>query len=217
MVYAMDSKSIGGNTVRVRVPLRPLQIDTEEQKAALAYIVGVALGDGNLSNPNGRAIRLRVSCDTRYPRIQQEIIENIKTILPRNAVFKVKTPRQCVDIVVYSNELGKWMPWTVGRGTKQAQKAHVPRWIFNTQSYTKQCLRGLLQTDGSIYRDRGYLMVNFTNNVLLLCKDVALMMDVLGFEPTFHTAKNSSGTTKYTIRLAKNSQGFIDTVGLQKA
>ena len=44
----------------------------------LAYIIGVALGDGNLSNPNGRAIRLRISCDTRYPFIIESIKEALK-------------------------------------------------------------------------------------------------------------------------------------------
>lgn len=31
-----------------------------------AYIIGVAIGDGNLSNSNGRAVRLRVTCDNKY-------------------------------------------------------------------------------------------------------------------------------------------------------
>jgi hypothetical protein len=32
-----------------------------------AYVLGLAIGDGNLSNPNGRAVRLRITCDTKYP------------------------------------------------------------------------------------------------------------------------------------------------------
>ncbi len=34
-----------------------------------AYVIGLAIGDGNLSNPNGRAVRLRITCDTKYPRL----------------------------------------------------------------------------------------------------------------------------------------------------
>ena len=105
MVDKMDSKSIGGNTVRVRVPPRPLHIKTKRGRKVLAYIVGVALGDGNLSNPNGRAVRLRISCDTRYPKIQHEIIKNIKILLPKNSIGIVKRPRHCNDISVYSNKL----------------------------------------------------------------------------------------------------------------
>jgi hypothetical protein len=39
-----------------------------------AYVIGLAIGDGNLSNPNGRAIRLRISCDTNYPHLLEKNI-----------------------------------------------------------------------------------------------------------------------------------------------
>ena len=32
-----------------------------------AYVIGLALGDGNLSKPGPRAVRLRISCDNKYP------------------------------------------------------------------------------------------------------------------------------------------------------
>ena len=32
-----------------------------------AYVIGLAIGDGGLSNPNGRAVRLRITCDIKYP------------------------------------------------------------------------------------------------------------------------------------------------------
>lgn len=43
----------------------PLHPDSELH----AYVIGVAIGDGNLSNPNGRAVRLRVTWDTKYPAL----------------------------------------------------------------------------------------------------------------------------------------------------
>jgi len=43
----------------------------------LAYVVGVALGDGNLSNPNGRATRLRITCDAKYPRLARKIARSL--------------------------------------------------------------------------------------------------------------------------------------------
>jgi hypothetical protein len=33
------------------------------------YVIGLAIGDGNLSNPNGRAVRLRIACDTKFPAL----------------------------------------------------------------------------------------------------------------------------------------------------
>lgn len=63
------SKSPAGNGVRVRVPPA-----AQKDFSFLSYIVGVALGDGNLSNPNGRALRLRITCDEKYPGIANEMV-----------------------------------------------------------------------------------------------------------------------------------------------
>ena len=71
----------------------------------LAYIIGVALGDGNLSNPNGRAIRLRVTCDLKYPKIIERICLTIQKLFPKNKVSIVKRIDSCCDISCYSN---KW-------------------------------------------------------------------------------------------------------------
>jgi len=51
-----------------------------------AYLIGVALGDGNLSNPNGRATRLRITCDKKYPLLLNNIIVSLKKLLPENKV-----------------------------------------------------------------------------------------------------------------------------------
>ena len=78
-----------------------------------AYVVGLAIGDGKLSNPNGRAVRLRISCDTMYVALTEKIA--------------------C------------------------ALKICIPEWIYREYNPIVPCLRGLIETDGSIYRDRGYL------------------------------------------------------------
>src|SRR5579862_3288729 len=52
---AIFSDCVGRNSVS------PLNTDRQLQ----AYVIGVAIG--NLSNPNGRADRLRITCDFKYP------------------------------------------------------------------------------------------------------------------------------------------------------
>ncbi len=182
-----------------------------------AYIIGVALGDGNLSNPNGRAIRLRVTCDARYPILAKDIVKALKTVLPKNVVSIVQAPRKTYfNISVYSNQLGKWIPWKVGKGTKEIQRIRVPMWIRIHQPYRKECLRGLLQTDGSIYKDRGYLMVNFTNHVRGLAIDTYNMLVASGYAPTISKTTERNGKTKYTIRIARQTERLIKDIGLFK-
>jgi len=189
------------------------------RKRTWAYVIGVALGDGNLSNPNGRAIRLRVTCDARYPRLGKHIISSLKFLLPNNAVSIVRVPgkNSFFNISVYSNEFKTWLPWTVGKGTKESQGAHVPVWVMRNKYYIKECLKGLIQTDGSIYRDRGYLMINFTNHTPSLARDVFNMMITVGYKPTLTSTPSNRGKTKYTVRLAREAQRLIDDLNLFKA
>jgi DNA-binding transcriptional regulator WhiA len=190
-----------------------------KSKKTLAYIIGVALGDGNLSNPNGRAIRLRITCDARYPKLAQDIINALKFLLPQNAVSKVYVPGQkkFFNISVYSNKLTEWIPWKTGRGPKEVQRPRVPIWILQERKFAAECLRGLLQTDGSIYRDRGYLMVNFTNHSHPLIKDVQTMLSDAGFRPTLSVTPAKGGKIKYTVRVARQPEKLIKYLKLYKA
>ena len=76
-----------------------------------AYIIGIALGDGNLSNPNSRAVRLRVTCDKKYPKLYNFVKFSIKKLLPDNKVSIVNKKRNCLDISCYSNKWEKILGW----------------------------------------------------------------------------------------------------------
>lgn len=205
------SKSPAGNGVRVRVP--PAALSNAE---AASYLVGVALGDGNLSSPNGRCLRLRITCDEKYPGIAAEIESSLRLLFPENRVSRVyRSDSKCFDISVYSNSLKELIPWECGRGTKIQQKAHVPDWIFETELTQKKCLKGLFQTDGCIYKDRGYDMVHFTNVSKELADDCMLMMQNLGFKPNIYLIKQPK-TYKYVVRLSKDVLNFVEAIGLTK-
>lgn len=69
----------------------------------LAYVIGLAIGDGNLSNPNGRATRLRITCNAHHKNLIRRIMRAIQALLPNNKVALVRRPKNCVDISGYSN------------------------------------------------------------------------------------------------------------------
>jgi DNA-binding transcriptional regulator WhiA len=182
-----------------------------------AYIIGVALGDGNLSNPNGRATRLRITCDSAYPGIAKEMIDSLQELFPDNKVAIIThTPATYFNISVYSNKLNTLLPWRVGFGTKHEQNARVPDWIKAEHMLSVSCLRGLLQTDGCIYIDRGYRMINFTNNTLALAQDVQEIMESLGYKPKLYKAAQKSIYPKYTVRLSREVDEFLKEINLKK-
>jgi DNA-binding transcriptional regulator WhiA len=214
-VDSRDSKSRGLAAVRVQVPPRPPVSDKD--KIIHAYIIGIALGDGNLSRPNGRTTRLRITCDTKYPTIIQEITSALSQLLPKNKVSIVPGPKPTYcNVSVYSEKLNGLLPWKVNNGSKFLQQAHIPMWIFEDTDYHIAVLKGLIQTDGSIYKDRTYTMINFTSIIEPLADDVAKLMELLGFKPTKSKTIQKSGKTKYTIRLARDTDYFLKLTGIHK-
>ena len=178
----------------------------------LAYVVGVALGDGNLSNPNGRVTRLRVTCDARYPRLAQKIARAVRTLLPRNRVAFVAKRGQCYDISCYSNHWEPLLGWRVGQGTKISQGVSIPCWIKERHEYAVACLRGLLETDGSMYVDRGYPMVMFVNACEPLARDVAQLMTSLDFAPRTSVIASKRPRPVFHVRLSKHVADFLQLV-----
>ncbi len=185
-----------------------------KNKKLLAYIIGVSIGDGNLSNPNGRAIRLRITCDNKYPVLRKYILRSLSIIFPKNKVTEVDR-ENCTDISIYSNKLENILGWKAKNGPKSKQNVSIPNWILENDIFLKECIRGLVQTDGSIYKDRGYKMVNFTTIIEKLAYDYFKSLESLGYKPQIRKVIHKS-KTKYVIRISKDTDKFIENLKIWK-
>ncbi|MBU4204737.1 LAGLIDADG family homing endonuclease [Patescibacteria group bacterium] len=194
-----------------------------KDKLLQSYIIGLAIGDGNLSNPNGRATRLRITCDKKYPLLIKRIANSLKALLPINKVSIVNRKENCVDVSIFSNHLEKLLGWKAENGSKMAQKVSIPSWIKQKNEYKISCLKGLIETDGSIYSDRNYKMMMFTTIINKLAKDFYGMIVSLGFNPHIYRIErktniyNFNKQIEYNIRLSKNVLKFLDLVRPEKS
>lgn len=194
-----------------------------DNKVLQSYIIGLAIGDGNLSNPNGRATRLRITCDKKYPLLIKRIIDSLQRLFPQNKVGISEQKSDCFDVSVYSNHLEKMLGWKAKGGSKFLQKVSVPDWIKENDKYKINCLKGLIETDGCIYNDRGYRMVNFTTIIPKLANDVQNILKSLGFIPHIYKIKrgfdkkhNLHQQTVFHVRISKNVDEFLDLVKPEK-
>ncbi|MEK7163406.1 MAG: LAGLIDADG family homing endonuclease [Patescibacteria group bacterium] len=188
-----------------------------KNKAVLAYVIGVAIGDGNLSNPNGRAVRLRITCDKKYPQLIAKIIKNIQILAPFNKVSIIKRINDnAVDISCYSNDWESILGWLAIGGSKMKQKIKIPKWILRKKLYCKTCICGLIETDGSIYNDREYITVNFVTQIPSLVSAVKYMINALGYTASIQTLMLPNKNKKFTFRIHKNAKKFIEDVGILK-
>lgn len=147
-----------------------------------------------------------------------EISLSLQRLLPQNKVSFVRQSKNCIDVACYSNHLEELLGWKALGGSKHIQNVRVPAWVRQNIFYSIECLRGLIQTDGSIYIDRGYTMVNFVTIIPDLAKDVFDIITKIGFRPRISKVWEYKKTKhpKYTVRVAKEAERFIRTVGLYK-
>lgn len=179
-----------------------------------SYIVGLALGDGNLSNSNGRAVKLRITCDKKYPKLCGHILKSLQKFLPDNRVSLVDR-KGCFDVSCYSNKLENLLGWEAKEGSKFKQRVKIPNWILKNKHFTKECLRGIIQTDGSVFRDRKYTHVNVTSNIPTLADSIIKSMNNIGYKPNIQIFKSKT-RDKFTIRISKDVDKFIKDIKLWK-
>ena len=144
-------------------------------------LLGITLGDGNIGS-YPRCNYLRIYCNPR----QNQYIEYVGEILRK---FFKKRPyryfRRDAGVVYLEISL-KNLEVLLGIkvGSKIRNKSTMPKWIFKKRSHLKACLRGLFDTDGSIYITGGkYKIVNFTSHNPVLLRDIKKSLQLLHFNP----------------------------------
>lgn len=189
---------------------------TMKSSKELAYIVGCAIGDGNISNPNGRAYRLRITCDLKYPKIIEEITKNLKIVFSTNKVSTIKRVDNAVDISVYNNQINDLFGWKMEKGRKINQKIKIPNWIGKKEVYIKHLIKGLFETDGSIYKDRNYLNVNLVSYNKEVTQYAFNKIRKFNFNPKQYQVKEKVNI-KHILRISKDVDRFIKFFNIKKS
>lgn len=138
----------------------------------------------------------------------------LEQLLPQNRVSVVASRGNYVNLSVYSNHLESLLGCKAAGGSKQHQAVGVPAWIRDDRSLTVPCLQGPMETDGSVYTDRGYQMVGFSTVIPHLGQQVDLMIRNLGFRPHVYRVRQAIGKTtfKYHVRLSRDVSAFLRLV-----
>jgi hypothetical protein len=175
-----------GNTKKIKKPL------FDER---LAELVGILLGDGNIYSyrnvKNGKVISthsIRICGDSRNDH--EYVTEHVSNLLQN--LFEIKTrlykskKRNAVYVIADGIELVKFFnSFGLKPGNKIKNNLTIPEWIWQDPVFLKSCIRGLFDTDGSIYELKphwpGLIQISFRNYNKLLLKDVERALKQLGF------------------------------------
>ena len=116
--------------------------------AKLAEFVGILMGDGGIS-ARQVVVTLHSETDKEFAVYYSDLCHELFGIRPN--IAKVKSCNAVVavisrtDLVEWCNSLG------LPIGHKIRQGLDIPIWIKKNSQYSRACLRGLVDTDGSIF------------------------------------------------------------------
>ncbi|TFG25849.1 MAG: hypothetical protein EU532_11225 [Promethearchaeota archaeon] len=151
-----------------------------EKDKKLAEIFGIILGDGNLSK-NGNTITIKLNI-IKEPRYVNYVMALSREIFKKNPNIQNLPNNQAIQLRINSKELvRKLVLLGLQKGDKVKNQVGVPEWIKINRDFCKGCLKGLLDTDGSIFPviSEKTIKMNFKNNSKPLVNDFKYMCEIL--------------------------------------
>lgn len=145
--------------------------------AQLAGFIGILLGDGHLS-PTQVTVTLG---------FKDELGDYVVVLIEK--LFHIK-PKRIVtnrgDQVIYfgSTVVVRWLRKMGLVYNKVKFQVDIPKWCFSKRSFIESTIRGLIDTDGSVYRIRSGLQISFCNRSRPLLQSVRRMFLKLGYRPS---------------------------------
>lgn len=124
------------------------QIKKPKQSAKLAEFIGICMGDGSITKYQV-TISFNDVDDYEYMIIVKNMIFDLFNIACK---IQKRNDSKCSNLVISSLELSEYLQSLgVPKGNKLRAGLDVPDWIKKDKHYSKVCIRGLFDTDGSVY------------------------------------------------------------------
>jgi len=180
----------------------------------LAELVGIFFGDGNIYvNEKYGIYQIRIASSRRdeadySTQFLKPLVSELFGIPPR-----IMTQNGGIYVCLDSREIAEYLrkkgvPW----GGKSGQSVRIPPWINDNANYLESCLRGLLDTDGSVYKlsnkDPKLVRISFKNKNPALLNDVRQSFVRLNYNVSKVVGDNVFITRQADVRRYIKEIGF---------
>ena len=179
-----NSNAGGKGEVKIKIP---------ELNSRFSELLGAYLGDGTLTK-----YFMRITADHRYslPYLQYlaSIVEESLGIKPS---IRIPSNRNIAYLEIRSKQFSDYLKEEFGFsfGDKIKNKQRIPEQILKDQRLSIACLRGLMDTDGSISKRGNQLCLEFTSKNPVLLDQVWKIGTRLGVFT--HQSKEQVGTNSW--------------------
>lgn len=160
----------------------PASYPAFKRNGDLAELIGVILGDGNISE-FPRTERLIISANSRNEGFIKRYSGLVGEIVKKSPTVSLAKDSNCTRISVYQKFLSK--RFGIPAGSRKKLKFETPLWIRRSGDYSKRFIRGLFEAEGSlsIHLKSGTYNLAFTNTNPSLLTAVYDLLKRFEFHP----------------------------------
>lgn len=192
---------------------RPIPIRKPQRSSELAEFVGIVLGDGGITQ-----YQLTITLHDRDERAYRKFVVSLIQKLFDVPIAQYHYPKDSiVDTVVSRSELIRFCEENLGlkRGNKVKQRVDIPKWIKKKRGYSIACVRGLIDTDGSVFTHRykvhgkwySYKKLSFVSLSPPLAQSVYTILHDFGLKPRL------SGKNDVRLDSVESMRKYFSLVG----
>lgn len=178
----------------------------------LAEFVGIMIGDGGITEYQ-TVVTTNSEDDREHSQFVAQLAQKLFRIKPS---LNDRNDSKCTRIVISSKELtNQLVELGLKRGHKLNQGLDVPDWVRKDEEFMKACLRGVFDTDGSIYQERHhrkgktycYSRLSFVSMSPQLRETMYESLRKFGFDPKIR------GNRSVNLEQQKDIDMFFQIIG----
>ncbi len=168
--------------------LKKKEITIPKRSMRLAEFCGILIGDGGISKYQ-IIITLNSETDKMYSKFIVLLIQELFNINAK--IYKLKNKKAINISISRRNAVIFLIEQGMKLGNKIKQNLLIPDWIMDSKEYRISCLRGMVDTDGSVVHETHiikkrkyvYPRLNFTSSSHGLIKQTFSILSELDFKP----------------------------------
>lgn len=127
------------------------EIRLPKKSKELSEFIGILFGDGYIIE-RGRIHRIGITLNATEDRFYfQHVKELIKRLFNLKVEGKPRKNQNTLDIVIHSKGIANFLLLMGLPNGSKKDRLHIPNWILEKKGLLKSFLRGLMDTDGSLF------------------------------------------------------------------
>ena len=190
----------------------------------IAELIGAIIGDGYIYRKN-RKYQIGI---VGNPNTDKEYLEKLKELIKKEwkKEVKIKLRSKAIRIVFYSKEICKFLTndMKIFYGKGKCQRIMIPRQIFEDRNLAKLTIRGIADTDGSVFVSKkpgveNYHCIEITTTSVNLANQIKDLLNQNNFKVTSRLEKrkninpNALPSYKVTLNGKENLKKWIGEIG----